>query len=101
MRKTLLSLLFLLLLVVPAIGHRLHGSSVPAVLSGLAATVFLVLLDIATRFRDARPEIKESSPVRRVQPGALAPLESEVGTVVGRHQSGNHANRSSSVPVGT
>ena len=33
---------------------------------------------------DARPEIQESSPVHRPQPGALAPLESEVGTCVVR-----------------
>ena len=39
---------------------------------------------------DAGAEIEESSPVRRIQPGALAPLESEVGAVVGRHQGGDH-----------
>ena len=39
---------------------------------------------------DAGAEIEESSPVRRPQPGALAPLEGEVGTVVGRHQGGDH-----------
>ncbi len=33
---------------------------------------------------DARPEIQESSPVDRPQPGALAPLEREVGTSVVR-----------------
>ena len=39
---------------------------------------------------DAAAEIEESSPVGRVQPGALAPLESEVGAVVCRHQGGDH-----------
>ena len=39
---------------------------------------------------DAGAEIEESSPVHRPQPGALAPLESEVGTGVVRHQGGDH-----------
>src|SRR5271165_6712969 len=44
--------------------------------------------------RDAGAEIEESSPVFRPQPGALAPLESEVGAVVGGHQGGDHRSRS-------
>ncbi len=39
---------------------------------------------------DAGAEIQESSPIDRPQARALAPLESKVGTVVGRHQGGDH-----------
>ena len=46
---------------------------------------------VAQRGRgDARPEIQKSSPVHRPQPGAFAPLESEVGTGVVRQQGGDH-----------
>ena len=42
--------------------------------------------------RDPGAEIQHSSAVCRVQPGAFAPLESDVGTVVGGHQRGNHGS---------
>ena len=40
---------------------------------------------------DAGAEIQESSAVRRPQPSTFTTLKSEVGTVVGGHQGGDHA----------
>ncbi len=51
------------------LGDRLHQMRMPMSQAGRG---------------DARPEIEESSPVHRPQPGALAPLEGEVGTCVVR-----------------
>src|SRR3712207_8161900 len=51
------------------------------------------LFPYTTLFRSGA-EVEESPPVRRPQPSALAPLESEVGAVVGGHQGGDHGRNS-------
>ena len=40
--------------------------------------------------RDAGAAIEKPSPIGRPQPSALAPLEREIGAVVGGHQGGDH-----------
>ena len=42
--------------------------------------------------RDARAEIQETSAIFRPKSRAFAPLKSKVGTVIGRHQGGNHVS---------
>ena len=52
-----------------------------------------VLVPMAERgCRDARAEIQEASAVFRPKSRAFAPLKSKVGTVIGRHQGGNHVS---------
>jgi hypothetical protein len=42
--------------------------------------------------RDARAEIQETSAIFRPKSRAFAPLKGKVGTVIGRHQGGNHVS---------
>ncbi|GAB29686.1 hypothetical protein APS_0288 [Acetobacter pasteurianus subsp. pasteurianus LMG 1262 = NBRC 106471] len=39
---------------------------------------------------NARSKVQESSPVRRLQPGAFSPLKGEISALVCRHQGRNH-----------
>ena len=52
-----------------------------------------VLVPMAERgSRDARAKIQETSAIFRPKSRAFAPLKSKVGTVIGRHQGGNHVS---------
>ena len=59
-----------------------------------------MLVPVAERGgRDARAEIQETSSIFRPKSRAFAPLKSKVGTVIGRHQGGNHVSSLRKLPA--